>query len=214
MTAISSRSEKDRYLPDSGANEIGGIPPACRNHRDPTGPDTPTAIAASSLVRPSAILPQNARSRSRRTGGRPGERITARPVNAAAQSGTRPIKTPFPLGVLRRPLEPGQYTSIAFAETLVLEGIAASIGSVGDAYDNALAESTIGLFKTEAVSKRSPFLSGPMKTIDDVEFATMGWVDWFNQRRLHSTLDYLTPDEFEEVYYSQESALHPEMLQA
>jgi transposase InsO family protein len=53
-----------------------------------------------------------------------------------------------------------------------------------------------------------------MKTIDDVEFATMGWVDWFNQRRLHSTLDYLTPDEFEEVYYSQESALHPEMLQA
>ena len=111
-------------------------------------------------------------------------------------------------------LEPGQYTSIAFAETLVLEGIAASIGSVGDAYDNALAESTIGLFKTEAVSKRSPFLSGPMKTIDDVEFATMGWVDWFNQRRLHSTLDYLTPDEFEEVYYSQESALHPEMLQA
>jgi len=53
-----------------------------------------------------------------------------------------------------------------------------------DAYDNALAESTIGLFKTEAVSKRSPFLNGPLKTIDDVEFATMGWVDWFNQRRL------------------------------
>lgn len=96
----------------------------------------------------------------------------------------------------------------------MLEGIAASIGSVGDAYDNALAESAIGLFKTEAVSKRSPFLNGPLKTIDDVEFATMGWVDWFNQRRLHSTLDYLTPDEFEEVYYSQESALRPEMLQA
>lgn len=77
--------------------------------------------------------------------------------------------------------------SIAFAETLVLAGIAVSTGSVGDAYDNALAESTIGLFKTEAVSKRSPFLNGPFKTIDDVEFATMGWVDWFNQRRLHST---------------------------
>nr|WP_249277204.1 DDE-type integrase/transposase/recombinase [Rhodococcus sp. 06-621-2] len=58
--------------------------------------------------------------------------------------------------------------SIAFAETLVLEGVAASIGSVGDAYGNALAESTIGLFKTEAVSKRGPFLSGPMTTIDDV----------------------------------------------
>ena len=84
---------------------------------------------------------------------------------------------------------------------------------VGDAYDNALAESTIGLFKTEAVSKRSPFLNGPIKTIDDVEFATMGWTDWFNQRRLHSTLDYLTPDEFEEVYYCQEAAFLPEMSQ-
>jgi transposase InsO family protein len=106
-----------------------------------------------------------------------------------------------------------QYTSIAFAETLVLEGIAASIGSIGDAYDNALAETTIGLFKTEAVSKRSPFLTGPIKTIDDIEFATMGWVDWFNQRRLHSTLDYITPDEFEAIYYSQQPALHPEMSQ-
>jgi putative transposase len=107
-----------------------------------------------------------------------------------------------------------QYTSIAFAETLLLEDIAASIGSVGDAYDNTLAESTIGIFKTEAVSKVSPFLNGPLKTIDDVEYATMGWVDWFNQRRLHSTLDYLTPEEFEQVYYSQESTLHPEMSQA
>lgn len=103
---------------------------------------------------------------------------------------------------------------IAFAETLLLEDIAASIGSVGDAYDNALAESTIGLSKTEAVSKRSPFTNGPLKTIDDVEFATMGWIDWFNQRRLYSTLDYLTPDEFEQVYYSQESTLYPEMSQA
>jgi putative transposase len=107
-----------------------------------------------------------------------------------------------------------QYTSIAFAETLVLEGIAASIGSVGDAYDNALAESTIGLFKTEAVSKRSPFLTGPIKSIDDIEFATMGWVDWFNARRLHSTLDYITPDEFEATYYAQQSTLQPEMSPA
>jgi putative transposase len=70
------------------------------------------------------------------------------------------------------------YTSIAFAETLVLEGIAASIGSVGDAYDNALAETTIGLFKTEAVGRGSPFLTSPLRTIDDVEYATMQWVDW------------------------------------
>ncbi|SDD26286.1 Integrase core domain-containing protein [Rhodococcus tukisamuensis] len=69
----------------------------------------------------------------------------------------------------------------------------ASIGSVGDAYDNALAESISGLFKAEAVSKRSPFLTGPIRTIDDIEFATIGWVDWFNARRRHSTLDYITP---------------------
>jgi putative transposase len=82
-----------------------------------------------------------------------------------------------------------QYTSIAFAETLVLEGIAASIGSIGDAYDNALAETTIGLFKAEAVGPRSPFRAGPLRTIDDVEYATMEWVDWYNNRRLHSQLN-------------------------
>ena len=59
-----------------------------------------------------------------------------------------------------------------------LEGIAASIGSVGDAYDNALAESTIGLFKTEVISKDSPFRMYPAKTVDDIEYATMEWVDW------------------------------------
>jgi putative transposase len=95
-----------------------------------------------------------------------------------------------------------QYTSIAFAETLVLEGIAASIGSVGDAYDNALAETTIGLFKTEAVDRGSPFPTGPLRTIDDVEYATMEWVDWYNNRRLHSQLDYVPPEEYEAAYYA------------
>src|SRR6478672_11717154 len=108
-TAMSSRSEKDRYLPDTGASSIGGIPPACRNHRDPTGADTPHATAASSLVSPAAICTQNARSRSRRTGGRPGDRITARPVNAAAQPGGRPIESTSISEVLRPPVEPGQY---------------------------------------------------------------------------------------------------------
>ena len=102
-----------------------------------------------------------------------------------------------------------QYTSIAFAETLVLEGIAASIGSVGDAYDNALAETTIGLFKTEAVDRGSPFLTGPLRTIDDVEYATMEWVDWYNGRRLHSQLDYIPPDEYETTYYAQTQASPP-----
>ena len=67
-----------------------------------------------------------------------------------------------------------QFTSVAFAETLAMEGIAASIGSIGDAYDNALAESTIGLFKNEAVRDGSPFRTGPLRTIDDVEWVTAG----------------------------------------
>ena len=101
-----------------------------------------------------------------------------------------------------------QYTSIAFAETLVLEGIAASIGSVGDAYDNALAETTIGLFKTEAIGRNSPFLTSPLKAIDDVEYATMEWVDWYNNRR-HSILDYVPPDEHENAYYARLQASQP-----
>src|SRR4029077_13270652 len=139
-TAMSSRSEKDRYLPDTGASSIGGIPPACRNHRDPTGADTPHATAASSLVSPAAICTQNARSRSRRTGGRPGDRITARPVNAAAQPGGRPIESTSISEVLRPPVEPGQYTSVRFTQRLVDAGIAPSTGGVGDSFDNALAE--------------------------------------------------------------------------
>ena len=106
-----------------------------------------------------------------------------------------------------------QYTSIAFAETLALEGIAASVGSVGDAYDNALAETTIGLFKTEAIGRGSPFLSGPLRTVDDVEYATLEWVDWFNNRRLHSLLDYVPPEEYETAYYAQLRASQPAMSQ-
>jgi putative transposase len=102
-----------------------------------------------------------------------------------------------------------QYTSIAFAETLVLEGIAASIDSVGDACDNALAETTIGLYKTEAVGRNSPFLTGPVRTIDEVEYATMEWVDWYNARRRHSLLDYVPPDEYESAYYAQPQTFQP-----
>ena len=112
--------------------------------------------------------------------------------------------------MLQRPVELAQYTSIAFAETLALEGIAASIGSVGDAYDNALAESTIGLFKTEVISKDSPFRVHPARTVDDIEYATMEWIDWYNNRRLHSILGYIPPNEFEAAYYAQPAALQPE----
>jgi putative transposase len=79
----------------------------------------------------------------------------------------------------------------------------------GQAYDNALAETTIGLFKTEAVGRGSPFLTGPLRTIDDVEYATMEWVDWYNGRRLHSQLNYIPPDEYETTYYAQTQASPP-----
>ena len=200
---MSSRSEKDRYLPDTGASSIGGIPPACRNQRVPTGPDTPHATAASSLVSPPAIRIQNARSRSRRTGGRPGDNITARPVNAAAQPGGRPIESTSIVEVLRRPLEPGQYTSVRFGETLSLSGLRPSVGSVGDAYDNALAETTIGLYKNECIRADSPFRHGPLRTLGDVEYVTADYVAWYNQQRLMHRLGRVPPAEAEAQYYSQ-----------
>ena len=76
-----------------------------------------------------------------------------------------------------------QYTSIAFTERLADAGIDPSVGSVGDAYDNALAESVIGLFKTELIKPR-----GPWRTVEQVEIATLEYVDWFNHRRLLRSL--------------------------
>ena len=105
--------------------------------------------------------------------------------------------------MLQRPLEPKQYTSIRFTETVALEGLTASIGSVGDAYDNAAAETVMGLFKNEAVAKNSPFRTGPLTTIADVEEITFDWVDWYNNRRLHSTLGNIPPEEYERNYYAE-----------
>jgi transposase InsO family protein len=79
---------------------------------------------------------------------------------------------------LRRLLELGQYTSIRFTETLALEQLLPSIGSLGDAYDNACAETVVGLYKNEAIAKRSPFWRGPLKNLEDVEEITLSWVQW------------------------------------
>jgi putative transposase len=95
-----------------------------------------------------------------------------------------------------------QYTSIRFTERLRDAGAAPSVGSVGDAYDNALAETEIGLFKTELIRRH-----GPWRTLDDVEIATLEWVDWHNHRRLHSACADLTPAEFEAIHYRQHPAL-------
>ena len=91
-----------------------------------------------------------------------------------------------------------QYTAIRYAERLTDAGALASIGTVADSYDNALAESVIGLYKTECVAH-----DGPFRTVDDLELATLSWVHWFNTNRLHSALDYLTPIETEDLYYRQ-----------
>ena len=93
-----------------------------------------------------------------------------------------------------------QYTSIRFTEHLEIEGIQPSIGSVGDAYDNALMETINGLYKTECI-RTTVFHPGAYKTLADVEYATASWVDWYNNRRLHGTLGMITPVEHENAYY-------------
>ena len=90
-----------------------------------------------------------------------------------------------------------QYLAIKYTERLAESGIDPSVGSVGDSYDNALAESTIGLFKTEVIN----FL-GPWKTVSRVEWETLKWVNWYNTERLHSAIGYVTPQEAEEAFYA------------
>ncbi len=96
----------------------------------------------------------------------------------------------------------GQYTSIAYTERLADIGAAPSIGTIGDSFDNAMAETTIGLYKTEL--HRNPAAlamnGGPWRTLDDLEVATSRWVHWFNSERLHSELGDRTPEEVEEQY--------------
>jgi putative transposase len=94
-----------------------------------------------------------------------------------------------------------QYLSIRYTERLAEAGIERSVGSTGDSYDNALAESVIGLYKTEVIHRR-----GPWKGIDEVEFATLEWVAWYNTRRLLEPLGYVPPDEFERAYYNRQPA--------
>ena len=91
-----------------------------------------------------------------------------------------------------------QYLSMRYSHRLADAGIAPSVGSQGDAYDNALAESVIGLYKTEVIRRR-----GPWRTLEDVEFATLTWVDWFNTRRLLGPIGDIPPAEFEAQYYEQ-----------
>jgi putative transposase len=93
-----------------------------------------------------------------------------------------------------------QFTSVRYGERLAELGAVPSIGSVGDSFDNALAESVNGLYKTELI--RGPD-QGPWRNVDDVELATLGWVHWYNTDRLHSYLNDVPPVECEEAHYAQ-----------
>jgi transposase InsO family protein len=92
-----------------------------------------------------------------------------------------------------------QYVSIRYTERLSEAGIEPSVGSVGDSYDNALAETIIGLYKTELIRQR-----GPWKNIEEVEYATLEWIDWFNNRRLFEPIGDVPPAEYEMAYYRQQ----------
>jgi len=94
-----------------------------------------------------------------------------------------------------------QYLAFRYTDRLAEAGIEPSVGSKGDSYDNALAETVIGLFKTEEIYRR-----GPWKGLEDVEFATLEWVAWYNGRRLSAPLGYVPPDEFERAYYRCQAA--------
>jgi transposase InsO family protein len=91
-----------------------------------------------------------------------------------------------------------QYLSIRYTDRLAAAGIELSVGSRGDAFDNALAETVIGLFTTEVIRPR-----GPWRSLEAVEFATLAWVDWFNTRRLLEPIGYVPPAEYEARYYQQ-----------
>ena len=92
-----------------------------------------------------------------------------------------------------------QYLSIRYTERLVEAGIEPSVGSVGDSYDNALAETVIGLYKTEVIRQR-----GPWRGLETVELATLEWVDWYNNRRLLEPIGNIPPSEYEELYYQSQ----------
>ena len=113
---------------------------------------------------------------------------------------TRPLSEPRPTGhptIPRLNNDAGsQYTSVAFTGRLLAEGIDPSVGSVGDALDNALAETTVGSFKNELIRRQ-----GPWRDVNHVEIATAEWVLWFNTERPHEYLDDFTPEAVEKLHY-------------
>ncbi|AGP29728.1 transposase [Corynebacterium terpenotabidum Y-11] len=100
-----------------------------------------------------------------------------------------------------------QYTAVKFTDNLALQGIVPSIGSVGDAYDNALMETINGLYKAECIRSRV-FSPEVLESVVDVEIATSSWVNWYNTFRLHSSLGMVPPVEFEDAFWAERVTLN------
>lgn len=148
------------------------MPPHCRSHRAPTTMDTSATAAASALPGPCAIARQNGHRAARcKTGGRPGDRSYARRILLDVLFFSSIITSVRE--VLQRWVELTRYPSIKYSERLTEAGTEPSVGGVGDSCDNALAETIIGLFQTEAIDHREPW-----RSMDAVEYATLEWVDW------------------------------------
>jgi transposase InsO family protein len=105
-------------------------------------------------------------------------------------------------GVVHHSDRGGQYLSIRYTERLAEAGMERSVGSIGDSYDNALAEAVIGLYKKEVIRRK-----GPWRNVEHVEFATLTWVSWFNSHRLLEPIRYIPPAEFEAAYYRNQPTL-------
>jgi hypothetical protein len=175
------------------------MPPPSRNHRPPSGCDTPQAVPASSLESPFAISLQNCRfSAARLTGGLPGDRNGGRPARNAARA--RPCATTHSLyhEVLRRPLEFAEYTSAAYNALCDRLGVMQSMGRVGSCFDNAAAEAFNSLLKVEYIHRHR------FTTRAEARIKIATWItDFYNTRRRHSRADGLPPTEFEQTISQQ-----------
>ena len=137
---------------------------------------------------------------------------TVRPAHLGRNAGVGPLQSGYALPARPHPrvlilIDAGfspclSRGTIRYTERLADAGIDTSVGSVGDSYDNAMAESIIGLFKTEVIN----FL-GPWKSMAQVEWETLQWVSWYNNERLHSAIGHRPPQEVEEAFYAQMNTL-------
>jgi putative transposase len=124
---------------------------------------------------------------------------------AQAAGQLRRLGHPVSLGAVHHSDAGSQYTSLRFAQTLLLEGLAGSIGSAGDALDNALAETTIGLYKAECTRDGSPFRDGPLRSLGQVEKITAAWIHWYNTERLMHRTGLRPPAEADTAHWASQA---------